>query len=334
MAGTAPITSAQDSAPLWDRNTSVPLVVGLPDPSNVRVPQIAPITVQQFPIEPFAGEQQTGSAHLGPDGRLYLQEENTWTIVPTGIIYRSYYAGLKEPRMGAVIDWDSDGNNYFDGTIGGRFGLIRYGNTDGRYPQGWQLDIEGAVFPRLNFDEDRDLENDDFRVGVPLTYGQGPVQLKLAYYHISAHVGDEFLLRNPTFKRKNYVRDGLAFGVSYEVEAIHMPIEAHLYAEADWSINTIGGAEPWEFQFGIEMLGMERGPRLYGSVPFLAVGGHLREEVDFGGNFVLQGGLLWHAADTTSTLRLGIEYVNGKNIHYEMFKTFEQRFGLGLWYDY
>ena len=31
--------------------------------------------------------------------------------------------------------------------------------------------------------------------------------MKLAYYHISAHIGDEFLERNPTFERVNYVRD-------------------------------------------------------------------------------------------------------------------------------
>jgi len=38
----------------------------------------------------------------------------------------------------------------------------------------------------------------DFRFGVPLTYGEGPWRTKFGFYHLSSHVGDEYLLKNPT----------------------------------------------------------------------------------------------------------------------------------------
>jgi hypothetical protein len=315
---------AQQAVTPWDSNASVPLVAGLPDPIDVNVPQFSTISVER-PSEIEA---------IRSDGTVYLDDEWMWQIAPTGIIYRSYYAGLKQSRMAAVLNQDSEGSTNFDATLGARIGVFRYGNTDNRYPQGWQVDIEGAAFPRLDLNEERDLTDSDFRVGVPITYGRGPMQLKFGYYHISAHVGDEFLLKNPTFDRINYVRDGLTFGISYYVEGVDVPVEARVYGELDWSINTMGGAEPIELQFGIELVGMEGGYHLWGAAPFLAVGGHLREEVSYGGNFVMQGGALWHAPDSTGTLRLGLEYVNGKNIHYERFTTFEQRFGVGLWYDF
>ena len=272
--------------------------------------------------------------HLASDGTVYIDDDWVFQMVPTGIIYRSYYAAPKEPRMGAVIDHDSESNAYFDGTIGGRIGIFRIGNTDNRYPQGWQVDIEAAAFPRLDLREERDLVDTDFRVGVPVTYGSGPMQVKFAYYHISAHVGDEFIVKNPTFTRVNYVRDGFVLGLSYYLEGVNLPIETRLYGEMDWAFNTSGGAEPWAFQMGVEIAANECGPTIFGASPFLAVNGDLREEVDFGGTFALQTGILWRARDSTGTLRFGFEYINGKNVNFERFTTFEARTGIGLWYDF
>jgi hypothetical protein len=251
-----------------------------------------------------------------------------WQVLPDGLIYRSYWAGVREPRL-AVVAFDEKGSQAFwDGTLGGRVGLLRYGTRGGLFPQGWQLDVEAAAIVRLTLDEIRDFETADYRVGVPLTYGIDNWQFKFAVYHLSSHLGDEFAIANPGSldQRINYVRDALVLGVSY------YPHPAlRLYSEAAYAANADGGAEPWEFQFGAEV--SRPGPTGPHGTPFWAINGHLREEHDFGGDVSTQIGLLWRGRSGQVT-RAGLHYYNGKSSQYQTFDESEQQIGFGLWYDF
>lgn len=80
-----------------------------------------------------------------------------------------------------------------------------------------QLDIslEGglwAVFDPLT--ESAPLMNADYYVGIPVTYAFGPWAFRIRGYHISSHIGDEFLINHPHFKRKNPSAEYLDFYVS------------------------------------------------------------------------------------------------------------------------
>jgi len=255
-------------------------------------------------------------------------EDWYWQVLPEGIIYRSYWAGVREPRL-AIVAFDEKGSQAFwDGTLGGRVGLLRYGTRGGLFPQGWQLDVEAAAIVRLTLDEIRDFETADYRVGIPLTYGIDNWQFKFAVYHLSSHLGDEFAIANPGSldQRINYVRDALVVGASF------YPHPAlRLYSEAAYAANTDGGAEPWEFQFGAEL--SRPGPTGPHGTPFWAINGHLREEHDFGGDLSTQVGLLWRGRSGQVT-RAGLHYYNGKSSQYQTFDESEQQIGFGLWYDY
>ena len=61
---------------------------------------------------------------------------------------------------------------------------------------------------------------------------------------------------------------------------------------------------------------------------------HLREEVNFGGNFVAQAGWQWQGWSSTRVIRAGVQYFNGKSDQYEFFRTSEQKLGIGIWYDF
>jgi hypothetical protein len=269
----------------------------------------------------------------------------SWQLLPVGHIYRAYLAGTRESRMSIVALEESKSGRFMgDATLGGRFGVLRYGTEDGLLPQGFQLDIEGAAFPRLDWDNDWDLDSVDFRGGIPLTFAYGKWRTKIGYYHLSAHLGDEFLIKNGGVPRINYVRDAIVLGQAYQINS-----DWRIYGEAAWAFYNDGGAEPWEFQFGAEyspysiqgpngMRGL--GPwgslfrgRVIGS-PFIAANGHLREELDFSGNFVVQAGWQWRNPVDGRLLRLGAHYFNGKSVQFEFFNRFEQQYGLGLWYDY
>jgi hypothetical protein len=259
---------------------------------------------------------------------IQIEETWTWQLLPSDVIYRSYMAGQKEPRLASVWDYDKEIGWKWEGALGGRVGIFRYG-TDGKEgrPSGFEADIEGAAFPRLDTNYDRDLMSTDFRFGVPLTLGYERYQTKFAFYHLSSHLGDEFMLKNPTYPRINYSRDALVWGHSfYLMDALR------LYGEAGWAFHNDGGSEPWEFQFGIDFSPVEA-TGYFGGSPFLALNVHMRQEVDFGGNFVVQTGWQWRGV-SGHLLRLGMQYNTGKSEQLEIFSQTEHKIGAGVWYDY
>jgi hypothetical protein len=256
---------------------------------------------------------------------------NCWhnQVVPQGIIYQSYLAGTKEPRFATYFNQNSAMGDMWDVTLGARAGIWRYGNEDPNWPEGWQLDIEGAVFPRLDPQGiSTPLIGDDYRFGIPLTYGKGNWEFKAGYYHISAHLGDEFIIQNPSeaAARINFVRDGLILGAGY-----FWTPAFRTYAEVG-AAAVDGGAKPMEFQFGFEWAqARDTGAR---GGPFVAVNADLRQEVDYNGTFSVQCGWMWRKYVRGSNFRIGAQYVCGKSDEYEFFNQSESRIGWGLWYDF
>jgi Protein of unknown function (DUF1207) len=248
----------------------------------------------------------------------------TWQLLPSGLIYRSYLAGTKEPRIASVWTSDINQGSVWDVTLGGRVGIIRYGTGTSVRPEGWQLDIEGAAMPRLDPAlQSTPLVSTDYRFGIPLTFGYGRWQTKVGYYHVSSHLGDEFMQLNPSVVRINYTRDSFIAGVGY------FPTDdIRLYGEVGVAA-VDGGAKPVEFQFGAEY-----SPVRYGGAPFAAVNGYTREDVDFGGNFVAQCGWQWRGGGPGHLLRVGFEFYNGKSDQFEFFNQYESRVGGGIWYDF
>ena len=116
---------------------------------------------------PFSQQPAEGSSSYGPLDELMPQAETEltitprqvfsnapaqcndcfgWQVLPQGLMYKSYLAGEKEPRMQFVQLYDTRSKQrVWDAVLGGRIGLLRHGNYDSANPQGFQIDIEGAV---------------------------------------------------------------------------------------------------------------------------------------------------------------------------------------------
>ena len=271
-----------------------------------------------------------------------------WQLLPNNLIYTSYLAGPKEPRL-ATVWYDDTGPSpipgrggeqngwLWDSTLGGRVSVLRYGSNTELHPQGFEMQLEGAAFVRLDPGDDRDLRSADYRFGIPLVYGIGRWQTKLAYYHNSAHIGDEFLIKYGNFDRVNYVRDVIVFGNSY-----YMYDWLRIYGEAGWSFFNAGGSKPWEFQFGTELI--QARPTGIRGAPFFAVNGMTRQELNWGGNVCAQVGWAWRGYQSEKLFRIGFEYLYGSDPQYEFTKTDpttgkitalnQNRAGIGMWYDY
>ena len=261
------------------------------------------------------------------DPRFSTADDWTWQILPAGLVYRAYLAGVKESRLASIWTTDLQSGGIWDITLGGHVGLLRYGNQNPFFPKGWQLDLEGAATPRLIPSEDRDLNAADFRAGIPLTYSSGPWEYRFGYYHLSSHLGDEFLIKNPGYPRLNFSRDCLLFGVAYRPTP-----DVRLYVEPAWAFLCDGGSRPWEVQFGIDIA--PAAPTGWQGGPFVALNGYLRQQQNFSGNFVAQCGWCWRGMQGGHLFRAGFEYYNGKSRQFSYYNRFEQQLGAGLWYDF
>lgn len=252
-----------------------------------------------------------------------------WQVLPKGLLYKSYLAGEKEPRMQFVQLHDTRSNTrVWDATLGGRVGLLRNGNCDSVNPQGFQIDVEGAVFARVLPDEPSAmLAGSDFRAGLLGTHRYEGTAYKWGYYHISSHAGDEFMLAYPAFNRINYVRDSAIAGITQDLNHA-----TQVYGEIAYAIGAEGGAKPLEFQFGAQYIPVAKSS-LRGA-PYLAANYHIREDFNFHGGFNTLAGWGWQGAETGHRFRVGLQYYNGPSMQYQFLDLWENMIGGGIWYDY
>ncbi len=282
--------------------------------------QTAPLE-QSVPVA-----DSTSPRYMFSEGCRHSNREY-WQILPDGVLYPSYLAGEKEPRMGVAVLDEKDRGPILESTIGGRLGLLRHGTQGPVHAQGWQWDLESAAMLRQDFDEQLDVEATDFRIGTVLTWKRGATAVKGGIYHLSSHVGDEFLQRNPTFQRINYSRNVLLFGVRQSVTA-----ELIVYGEIGYAVTNDGGSEPLELQFGTEYSSLKATNPT--GAPFAAMNVHLREEFDFGGGLNILAGWEWRGPDSNRRFRAGVQYYTGKEIQFSFFDENIQLIGAGIWYDF
>ncbi|MEN9555953.1 MAG: hypothetical protein RLZZ232_2239 [Planctomycetota bacterium] len=253
---------------------------------------------------------------------------DSWQLLPSGLLYRTYLAGPKEPRLQYLSQYDvKNKRQVADAVLGGRVGLLRKSSGLADDPDAFQLDVDGAVFARVLPEEPSSmLEGSDYRVGLAGTWKQDELAWKLGYCHISSHIGDEFLLAYPATPRMNYVRDSVIAGISYDVLSA-----SRVYAEAGYAIGISGGAEPFELQLGSEWTPRPRGRQ---GAPFAAVNAQFREEQGTRAGLNTSTGWGWEGARTGHRLRIGANYYNGPALQYSFAERWENLVGGGIWLDF
>lgn len=252
---------------------------------------------------------------------------NTWQIMPAGLMYRSYLAGEKESRMGTFWAKDQTGRTVWENTLGGRLGLLRYGTPGAYRPQGWQLDFEGAALSRvLPGTESTILEATDYRAGFQSTWAFDRWHVKAGYYHLSSHLGDEFVIANPLVQRFNYVRDSTVLGVTYDISD-----DWQTYGEIAYALGYEDGAKPLEFQYGLQYSPLVFGLR---GAPFAAVNGHTREDFDYITSVNAQAGWQWRGTESQHLMRIGLQYYSGPALQDSFPGKYDHLVGGGMWFDF
>ncbi len=273
-----------------------------------------------------AAESALKAPAMGDPARIFrTQSADTWQLLPNGLLFRSYLAGPKEPRLQMVYSRDTkNGRNVGDATLGGRAGLFRITDSSG---DAFQLDVDGAVFARiLPSEPSTALEGSDYRVGLFGTWKRDTTAFKLGYAHISSHIGDEFLEMNPGMVHVNYVRDSLVAGISHDLTDAH-----RIYGEIGYAA-VAGGAEPLEGQLGAEWT--PRGEDVWTGAPFVAVNGIFREEQGSNVGLNSTAGWGWQGPKSGRRLRVGANWYNGPSLQYSFVNRWENLVGGGIWLDF
>lgn len=86
-----------------------------------------------------------------------------------------------------------------------------------------QIGIEAAIWSVFdvdvkppNINGGTALVNTDFYVGIPLTYAINSWSFRFRVYHLSSHLGDEFLVNHPGFNRVNPSYEAIDFFSSFQ----------------------------------------------------------------------------------------------------------------------
>ncbi len=251
---------------------------------------------------------------------------NGWQLLPDGLLYHSYLAGEKEPRFASQWMSERDRGMIWEAVVGGRWGLFRKGG-EGPDAEGFQFDVIGAAFVRIDPEEESDLEAADFNAGFLGTWHYGRWRYKLGYSHYSCHLGDEYIIKNPGITRYNYVRDSILVGTMFDITP-----KLQVYGEMYVALGTSGGAEPFEFQFGTQY-SPAQSTGLRGA-PFWAVNGHVFQENNFNGSVNAQAGWAWKSDKSGRLFRFGVQHYNGTSMQWSLVGRYENMTGMGIWFDY
>ncbi|MDO4574415.1 MAG: DUF1207 domain-containing protein [Planctomycetia bacterium] len=268
---------------------------------------------------------------MGPELPTDESTPWSWQWMPSGVLYKAYLASNREARLGIhLVHEDARPHNFWDPILGGKIPLLRFGNQSKVYPEGFQLDVEGAALARLTLDHEREMYSADYRFALPLTYRKNHWEWKIGYYHISSHMGDEQMLRfyhnTGILWRRNYVRDCILFGVGYRPDA-----NWRFYFGGDYAFYTQDGAMPWQLE-----LGAEYAPIIlpgYHGAPFAAV--HLKwsEENDWTTYVAFEVGWQWRTV-YQHIFRTGLYLMHGPADQYQFYDLVEKQIGWGMWFDF
>lgn len=244
-----------------------------------------------------------------------------------------YPVNLADPRRiqfsAKYLDYsqttiDETSDRRFDLKLGGRLGLLYVPTRAGDERLGWLLSLDAGFHGQFDVRSSQDNLGWDGIYALMLSYRPDPdLAFKLGAYHISSHVGDEYIERTGR-RRINYTREELQAGMNLTLsDRLQWYLEVgRAYDQRNKQLQ-----EPWRAQTGLQYL-PSRGQTLHW---YAAVDVGASEERNWQRDIAIQFG--WQIPTATRTWRVGFEAYDGKAQLGEFFQDDERYLGLGLWLD-
>lgn len=223
----------------------------------------------------------------------------TW--FPKGpMLYEPYIAAPRQSRTAVKMQYPlGDGRNVkIENTLGFQRSVLRW-TSEEKPAEGTELEFEAAVFARFDLHEKYDMDASDWRFGIPLVHRDGDFAWKIHLYHMTSHLGDEYIERTGA-EQSPYHLEEAAFGLSWDAST-----GSRFYGEAAAAIYTGEPTESGRFQAGWEWVG---GKWSSGFAPYLAADVQARKEQDWTPGATLAVGVAYGR-----DFRFGVEYYNGRD---------------------
>lgn len=168
--------------------------------------------------------------------------------------------------------------------LGDDFGVYRW--VDVLWHGDIQIGLESGIWSVFNMDPDpnigsgTELVNTDFYFGIPITYARGKWSHRLRAYHISSHLGDEYMVNHPEVARVNPSVEAIDLFSSYQLsQAIRLYVGPGCYVHSDPTYKW----QPMYIEYGTEarFLGHKfYGQRMHGTL-FLAMHWRNLQQLDW-----------------------------------------------------
>jgi hypothetical protein len=261
------------------------------------------------------------------DRRVAPQEWDV-ELLPDRILYRPYLADPRQSRSSTKVQFPlrtKDGNIKIENTLGGHRALALW--TDPHDPhQEMQLSLEAAVFSRFDIQEGWDMDAADYRFGFPFVFRDGDLALKIHLWHLTSHLGDEFISRENR-KRDSYHLDELSVGAALQLDP-----QWRAYLELGAGFYTGPETDSGRAQFGLEWVG----PAWKGRIgPFAALDLQTRNEIGWGWNASVMGGIQIQPKNPGgANFRAFAEYYRGHDQQTQFKSQLEHYYAFGIAADF
>lgn len=202
-------------------------------------------------------------------------------------------------------------------SFGDIFPIFRWYNV-GPMNGALQIDISAGVWGAFDISPEAtpdgewaELITTDYILAIPITYAFDKWAFRFRVYHISSHLGDEYMVNHPTVKRLNPSFEAIELFSSYQATE-----EVRLYFGPGFVVNSDPSyrLKPVYLEYGTEIRLMKfqhHYHRLYGS-PFFALDVQNWQETHFQFNVTTQLGYEWSKLQGAGRkVRLFGEYHNG-----------------------
>lgn len=238
------------------------------------------------------------------------------------VLFQPLIADLMEPIYSVGYRYDDNvmGKNVIAVSLGDTFPIFRWRNVF-VWKGDLQIDIQGGVWSEFKMghnnnpnNEWSELVNTDYLVGIPLSYAVNKWSYRFRVYHVSSHLGDEYMRNYPNVVRKNPSMEAIDLYTSYQAtEGIRV------YFGPGWVFHSdkTFPIKPFYVEYGTEMRlfgSSDYYHMIYGS-PFLAVNVKNWQQHHWQFNLTCQLGYEWSKLQGVGRkVRIFFQYYNGYSV--------------------
>ena len=253
----------------------------------------------------------------GLPARLDAPDDWDLEIFPDRNIYRAYLADPRQCHTGTKIEVPVRGGDHLkiENTLGSYRPLALWTNPNDPGEEA-EFFIEAAVFSRFDIDEAWDMDAADYKFGFPFVYRRDTVALKFEIYHLTSHIGDEFLTRaaGNGRSRDSYHLEEFVVGAAWTPAE-----EFRIYWEAGAAVYHGTDTGNGRLQAGAEWVGRP----WKSATPYAAMDFSARNEQTWDLNSTVATGVWFRGKSGSNGMRFAVEYYRGHDTQTQFKSTHE-----------